>query len=201
MLGNACVAGDDVGNDGSDEIMDDATDTTDESDGGSDEGIDEGMTGQELYMAFCTACHGPEAEGTNIAYEIRHPHDDFARWIVRNGRTSVEFENQVMPSFSAQAITDSELDRIIEYLDSFAQPATPEGLYLDYCRNCHGADAEGGVVGKPLMNSPLSDFIENTRQGRGGTDYGSRALFMPSRSEDELSDAEIQAIFDYVGTL
>jgi mono/diheme cytochrome c family protein len=197
LLGSGCAADDTLGSDGGDGTAGDTSTTSDT--GTADTG--EEMTGQELYTSFCSACHGPEGEGTNIAYELHHPHDEFTRWVVRNGRMSIEFANQTMPQFTADVLSDAELDRIIEYLDGFPQPTTPEGLYLDYCRNCHGIDAAGGVVNAPLMNSPIQDYIENVRQGRGGTNYGARAVYMPARTADELSDAEIQEIFDYVGTL
>ena len=56
-------------------------------------------------MASCSGCHGPEAEGSTIAYEIRHPHDAYAKWVVRNGRASIEFQNQ-MPQFTPELLTD-----------------------------------------------------------------------------------------------
>jgi len=189
-------AGDTMGTDGTDTMGTDTmgTDTTGTDTTGE-------LSGQELYVSFCSACHGPEGEGSTIAYEIRHPHDDFSRWVVRNGRTSVEFANQAMPQFTTALLSDAELDLILEYLDGLPQPDTAEGLYLDYCRNCHGIDAAGGVVNAPLGNSPIQDFIENTRQGFGGSNYGARNLFMPTRTTAELSDAEIQLIFDYVQSL
>ena len=69
------------------------------------------------------------------------------------------------------------------------------------CVACHGADGNGGVVGKDVKNSPIQDFIENTRQGFGGSNYGSRLLYMPARPASDISDAEIQLVFDYVQTL
>ncbi|MCA9682051.1 MAG: cytochrome c [Myxococcales bacterium] len=179
--------------------MDEADTTGDTAADTSD--TNSGMSGQELYTSFCSACHGPEGEGSSIAYEIRHPHHEFSRWVVRNGRTSIEFAGQAMPVFSDAVISDADLDLIFAYLDDFPQPDTGEGLYLDYCRNCHGADGNGGVVGKDVKNSPIQDFIENTRQGFGGSNYGSRNLYMPARPASDISDAEIQQIFDYVQTL
>ena len=207
ILTTACASDDgnlELGNDGTagDTSATDSTgsaDSSDTTDGTSDTGAE--PTGEELFNSLCSVCHGPEGEGSSIAYEIQHPHDEFTRWVVRNGRASVEFANQAMPAFPTELLTDAELDLIIQYLDGIAQPTTDEDLYLDYCRNCHGADAGGGVVGKELMNSPIQDFIENTRQGRGGSNYGARNLFMPARTAAELSDAEIQAIFDYVQSL
>jgi mono/diheme cytochrome c family protein len=198
----AACAADDAGT-GGDETLGDTGDGDGDGDATGDGDGDTGteMTGQELFASNCAVCHGPEGEGSTIAYEIRHPHRGFSTWIVRNGRTSIEFANQAMPQFTADVLADDELELIFDYLDSFPQPDTPEGLYLDYCRNCHGVDASGGVVNAELYFSPIQDFIENVRQGRGGTNYGSRPTFMPARTSAELSDAEIQMIFDYVGTL
>ena len=197
LFTHGCVA-----DDGSvdDDETDTGTDTAEtDTDGETDTGGEE-LTGQELFATLCSGCHGAEAEGSAIAYEIRHPHDDYARWVVRNGRASIEFQNQ-MPQFTEALLDDEELDRILEYLDGFPQPTTPEDLYLDYCRNCHGIDAQGGVVGQALTGEPLEEFIEKVREGEGGSNYGARMSFMPARTQAELSDAEIEAIFDYVGSL
>jgi mono/diheme cytochrome c family protein len=193
LLAHGCVSDD------ADDSLGDDDGTETDGDTGDGDG-DEDMTGQQLFMTLCSGCHGLEAEGSAIAYELRHPHDDFARWVIRNGRMSIEFQNQ-MPQFTPEQLSDDELDRILEYLDSFPQPTTPEGLYLDYCRNCHGVDALGGVVGEELTEASLDEFFEKVREGEGGTNYGARTQFMPARTPDELSDAEIEAIFDYVSTL
>lgn len=159
------------------------------------------MTGEELFVSMCSACHGTMAEGTTIAYEIRHSHHGFAEWVVRNGRASIEFENQAMPQFTQDTLSDDELALILEYLDSFPQPTDGEGLYLDYCRNCHGLDAAGGVVEVDIRPEPIGEYIEKVREGNGGTNYGARNEYMPARPADEISDAEIQLIYDYVQTL
>ncbi len=190
--------------DGASEVGDEAS-SSESSAGESTAGESETDTGgqpsgEALYTTHCAVCHGPGGEGTTIAYEIRHPHEGFATWVVRNGRASIEFAG-AMPQFGSDVLPDDELALIFEYLDAQPQPSEGEALYLDYCRNCHGLDALGGVADAELVNSPIQDFVENTRQGRGGTNYGVRTLFMPARTSAELSDAEIQAIFDHVQSL
>ena len=190
-------AGDDVG-DTADTTTDDTTDT------GTDTDTDTGMvplTGEELYTMQCAVCHGPTGEGTDIAYEIRHPHGPFSAWVVRNGRTSIEFAGQAMPAFHPDMIPDNDLAQIFVYLDSFEQPTTGEGLYIDYCRNCHGADANGGVAQHSLKFAPLAEYIQLVRSGVGGTNYTMRTKYMSERPAEKLSDAEIGLIYDYVHSL
>ncbi|MBC8067859.1 MAG: cytochrome c, partial [Deltaproteobacteria bacterium] len=94
---------------------------------------------------------------------------------------------------------DAELESIFDYLDSFPQPAEGEGLFMDYCRNCHGVDAAGGVVGVDIRDE-VSEALEKVRDGEGN-DIGNRTEFMPAFSEARLSDDEVAAIVEFVGGL
>jgi len=105
------------------------------------------LTGEELFLESCSPCHGVEGEGTMLAYAIQHPLRDYSRWVVRNGRPQgTKFPGAVMLPFGEDKLADAELELIFDYLDSFPQPADGQGLFMDYCRNCHGVDAAGGVV-------------------------------------------------------
>jgi mono/diheme cytochrome c family protein len=102
-----------------------------------------------------------------------------------------------MPAFDEHLAPESEVADVLSYLDTFAQPTTGKGLFLDYCGNCHGADAKGGTTGHPIMGL-TGGFEEAVRQGRNLHQMGSRASYMPRWKEAELSDAEIGAMADYV---
>lgn len=158
------------------------------------------LTGEGLFLQLCAACHGADAMGTDLAYELRHPHREHATWVVRNGRPGDEFENSVMAPFSPEALSDAELELIFDFLDAFPQPDTPEGLYLDYCRNCHGPDARGGVVGVDIVDQELGDIEEKVRDGEGDNP-GARTSYMPARGSDVLSDAEVEAIAGFIASL
>jgi mono/diheme cytochrome c family protein len=74
-------------------------------------------------------------------------------------------------------------------------------LYLDYCGNCHGADAAGGVVGKEIYDKEYRDALEKVREGEGGDAYAERDKYMPRFGQALLNNEEVQAIADYLATL
>lgn len=164
------------------------------TDGGSD------ATGEELYALLCASCHGPDAAGTTLGYQLRHPSREYARWVIRNGRSGTELAPSVMAAYPEALLPDADVDKIFDYLDAFDQPTDGEGLYLDYCRNCHGVDASGGEVEKDIRFE-IGDSLEKVREGEGGTNYGSRLGFMPSVPASELSDDDVAAIVSYVQSL
>jgi mono/diheme cytochrome c family protein len=185
---------------GADSTPDPTTSTsTDPADTSGGDTTDTGAeaTGEQLYMQLCASCHGPEGEGSVLAYEVRHPRREYARWVVRNGRTGAELAPSVMAPFGEDLLSDAELDRIFDYLDAFPAETTGEGLYLDHCRACHGVDAAGGESQKDIRFE-LNEALEKVRQGEGGTDYGARTGYMPSWSTAELSDDDVAAIVTYV---
>lgn len=174
-----------------------------ESGGGESEGAETGepATGEQLYLQLCAACHGADAMGTALGYELRHPPRAFATWVVRNGRPGVEFPTSMMAAYPPEVLSDAELESIFDFLDSLPQPATPEGLYLDYCGNCHGPDALGGVVGKNIGDKEDGDIHEKVREGENTGDPGARALYMPRFDTATLDDAEIDAIAEFIAGL
>jgi len=158
------------------------------------------LTGEELFLESCSPCHGVEGEGTMLAYAIQHPLRDYSRWVVRNGRPQgTKFPGAVMLPFGEDKLADAELELIFDYLDSFPQPADGQGLFMDYCRNCHGVDAAGGVVQTDIRDE-LDEALEKVREGEGN-DPGDRTGYMPLFSEERLSDEEVAAIVEFVGGL
>ena len=186
-----------------DDDDDDADGTVGSSDDDDDDDDDDdGQTGMEVYLSLCAPCHGPEGEGTELGYELRHPDRPFSTWVIRNGRPGDEFPDASMAAFAPEAVSDAQLEEIYDWLDGFPQPVGGEALYMDYCRNCHGVDPfEGGVVGKEIGDKDLDDSLEKVREGEGGSDYGNRIMYMSAFDETVLSDDEVMAITDWFDTL
>ncbi|MCH8113056.1 MAG: cytochrome c [Proteobacteria bacterium] len=85
-------------------------------------------TGQQIYLSVgCAGCHGQDAGGSAIAPSLP-------------GHTAEQVKRQVrapigaMPRFGDDAISDNELDRLVEYIVSLSGSAAhqePVGLALD----------------------------------------------------------------------
>jgi mono/diheme cytochrome c family protein len=142
-------------------------------------------------------CHGEEGTGSSIAPELQHPPPDHFRWVVRNGLTGA-YES-AMVALPEAGLTDVQLESILDYLSQLPEPDTDEGLYLDYCANCHGADARGGVARKEIAGK--REALEVIREGKGGTDYAARTRYMPSWQSGALDDDVVARIEAYVGGL
>ena len=151
-------------------------------------------------FAQCVVCHGPEGAGTPLGPEIQHPVLDFSTWVVRNGRTHPGFM-EPMPKFTTVQLTDAQLQGIFMFLAGLPKPTTGQGLYKDYCLNCHGADAKGGVTMRDISAEPVNTFIQDSRSGHHPGEFSNRREYMPKWTAAELSDAELRLIFQYVDTL
>ena len=173
--------------------------------GSADESWDTGnggVSGEELYLGVCASCHGMMGEGTSLGYELQHPVRLYSNWVVRNGRPGTEFMDSVMSAYGPDVISDEQLEEIWDYLGSFPQPTTGETLYLDYCRNCHGIDAYGGVTGVNLHEpGAMLEIFEKVREGENTGNPGARNSYMPAFDATWLTDAEIQMIADHIATL
>ena len=154
------------------------------------------LSGREYYDAKCASCHGDQGEGTPKGYPIRFVQRGFGEWVIKNGRTGGEFTSD-MPAYPN--ITDTQLDEMITWLDSFDHPTSGDRLYVAFCGNCHGELGLGGYSGKKIASRQNS--TEEIRNGKGGTDYGSRTLYMPSWSTTELSGNEVMNINTFVSSL
>ncbi len=183
------------------ESSDDASSGLEDEATGSESGDDPtqaDQSGEEIFAALCAGCHGADAGGTQLGYELRHHDMDHLEWVVRNGRPGTEFPGSVMAAHSEEVLPAESLDKIWSYLDAFPQPETGEGLYLDYCGNCHGASGAGGVVGAEINDEDWDDIEEHAREGAGLDDVGERGGFMPAFETDRLSDAELELIADFI---
>jgi mono/diheme cytochrome c family protein len=159
------------------------------------------ITPEAYYVDVCGDCHGASGEGTEDGPELQHPFDDFATWVIRTGRTGHPDYEDDMAEYGPGSLPEPILAGILEFLASFPQPTTGEGLYADYCATCHGADATGGVTGVDISAEPLGELIEHAREGSHPGEFPNREEFMPAFDESVLSDAEIGLISDYLSSL
>jgi ubiquinol-cytochrome c reductase cytochrome c subunit len=152
---------------------------------------------RQTFATVCASCHGMAGEGTESAPPIQRPVPGFARYVIRNGRAPTGYP-AAMPSFSADALSDADLDSLVDWLGSFPKPADGEGLYRMFCGNCHGPGGSGGRV-RERITDELDEVREQVRDGEGGTRYADRTEYMPSWSRDELTDGEVDRIVEYLG--
>lgn len=158
------------------------------------------ITPEGYYAEVCAECHGANGEGTDDGPEVQHPFDDFATWVIRTGRTGHPDYEDDMDDYSTSRLPDPILEGILEFLAGFPRPTTGEGLFKDYCANCHGANATGGVTGVDISREPLAELIEHARRGAHPGDFPNREEFMPVFDEVVLSDAEIELIAQYLSS-
>lgn len=155
---------------------------------------------------LCVGCHGTNGEGapataTMGGPEIKHPVADFATWVIRNGRAHPDFM-EPMPKFPTDMLSDANLQGILSYLSAQPKPTTGPALYLDYCANCHGANGAGGVTMRSLLNvTMMSALTTSVRNGHHAGEFSNRRDFMPKWTAAQLSDAELQLIFQHIQSL
>lgn len=173
--------------------------------GGADQRANDGAEEElppalELFQSECALCHGPRGEGSVNAPEIQHPVRDFATWVVRNGRAHASYP-EPMPKFSTGALSNADLEVILAFLSALPKPTTGMGLFKDFCANCHGSDAKGGLAKHSLTSQPVTAFISNVRAGHHANEFSNRTGYMPKWTTAQLSDTEIRLIFSYVDGL
>jgi mono/diheme cytochrome c family protein len=148
-------------------------------------------------------CHGELGEGASLmgvktGSDIMHPVRDFSEWVVRNGLPGSGYKGP-MERWEQAVLSDSDLELIFDYLDTPPQSTTGQGLFTDYCANCHGADGKGGPTTRDLTGDEALSLLEDrVRNGSHVTEYDNRIEFMPVFDPSVLSDAEMLLIRDYV---
>jgi mono/diheme cytochrome c family protein len=165
--------------------------------GGGDAG---GSPALAFFQQTCAPCHGAMGEGTRLGPEIQHPPRDYFNAVVRAGRTHPNFP-MPMPRYTDAQLSPAMRDQIRSYLDSFPKPMTGKALYLDFCGNCHGADARGGLSRHTLRGRTLTFLIDNVRRGHHPERILNRTSYMPAWGSNQLSNAEIDLIHKAIPTL
>lgn len=152
------------------------------------------QTGRELYVEYCSACHGADGRGGNVPAlhtpvlnnrdTLAVASDDFLAAMIARGRTGTD-----MPPWGDGHgnLTAEEIDLIVAHLRSWepqgasladidsdrGDPARGGALYRGLCAGCHAASGAGGL-GNALVSSSflavaddrfLADTIVNGRPG------------------------------------
>lgn len=167
--------------------------------GGSSSAQCNTISGREFFQrpTECAYCHGQDALGVpGQGPEVRHPPEDYARWLVRNGRMDHPDYPDGMAPYDTCVVTNVMLDDIIAFLNEFPVPTDGQGLYEDFCANCHGVDGRGGVTARDL-NGEVHAVSMITSTGHNPADYANRREFMPVMTQ-QLSSAQIDLISQYL---
>ncbi len=148
----------------------------------------------------CSVCHGQGGEGVaGLGPEIRHVPDGYFQYVARNGRDANPDVALPMAGIPESSVSDSGLTEINAWLNSQTKPTTGQGLFADYCANCHGVDG-AGVAGKDVKML-VANIPTIVRAGANPGLYENAAEYMPSWTAEELTDAEVQLIVDYITAL
>ncbi|MCS6806937.1 MAG: c-type cytochrome [Acidobacteriota bacterium] len=134
------------------------------------------MSGEQVFSAYCSACHGSNGEGKNYgSLDVRFPAigqadfldvatDTFIESTLKTGRPG-----RKMPALGAAggSLTQEEISSLIQYLRA-RQPQPPslaaveqaasnrsigEQTYKNDCAACHGRAGEGTPLGSPLATA------------------------------------------------
>jgi mono/diheme cytochrome c family protein len=119
--------------------------------------------GKKVFArARCNACHGDQAQGTNIGPQLAPPGLDLPA-MMRYVRQPVGN----MPPVSARAVSDQELTDVYAFLKSIA-PGKPvelltgdaqkgKQLFTTFgCYECHGTQGQGPVIGSRIGPPAIS---------------------------------------------
>jgi mono/diheme cytochrome c family protein len=141
-------------------------------------------------QAGCGGCHGANGEGGSAPGLTGEgiSYGEFQR-VVREGAEG-------MPAYSASRISDADLQRLFDWLQTQVQaPAATGELEQDLwtetgCGGCHGANGEGGSApGLTGQGIAYGQFQRVVREGAEG---------MPAYSTSQISDADLQRLFDWL---
>ena len=159
-------------------------------------------SGKRAFMsAGCTACHGAQGQGTNLAPQIAPPPLELPALI-----GYVRHPTGTMPAVSPATASDQQLSDIYAYLKSVA-PASRAGeaptgnaangkkLFLAYgCYQCHGYVGQGASTGPRIGPPPLSlaFLISYVRHPTGQ---------MPPYTEKVVPDQDLADIFTYLKSM
>lgn len=172
--------------------------------------------GSQLYAANCASCHGIDGRGvaqprsgagdvTGQGPSLRGVGARAADFYLRTGYMPLETPG-AQPHRQRVLFSQRELSALIAYVASLEdgppvpQPRPDRGnladgfeLFTERCAGCHQVVAQGGVATgarvPPLENATATQIAEAVRIG---------PYLMPSFSERDISDRELDSIIAYV---
>ena len=141
-------------------------------------------------QAGCGGCHGVNGEGGSAPGLTGEgiSYDKFQR-VVRGGAEG-------MPAYDTSRISDVELQRLYDWLQCHVQaPAAAGELDQDPwtqagCGGCHGVNGEGSSA--PGLTGEADSYDEFQQVVRGGAEG------MPAYSTNQISDADLQRMYDWL---
>lgn len=171
-----------------------------------------------LYSQNCASCHGDRGEGVvpPATQEAPGPTPGMGPGLAGAGAGAADFylrtgympiaEPGDQPKRSQSPFDEREIDALVAYVASLG-PGLPipdphpehgdvskgQALFREHCAGCHQIAAEGGYVTggipPPLDRSTPVQVAEAVRIG---------PYLMPSFSEKQISDAELDSLVAYV---
>jgi mono/diheme cytochrome c family protein len=188
------------------------------------------MTGEQLFMTYCSACHGPQGEGRNYSeIGVRFPRigspdfldvasDDFITKTLELGRPG-----RRMPALGAPGATLSKEDvsALVAHLRTLGRgevprsefPGTPNPLTADIvngrhifdtvCAGCHGPKGEGKVgpaLANPGFQQAATPAFIAATVLRGRESTPMPAFSRNSASYPRLTEADAADVAAFVAT-
>jgi ubiquinol-cytochrome c reductase cytochrome c subunit len=167
--------------------------------------------GEELFAANCVRCHGIGGRGTSHGPadrrgpSLRGVGALAADFYLRTGYMPLA-DSTKQPVRSRPRFDEGEIRALVAYVASLRPgPAVPtpdpaagnvadgRELFTEHCAGCHQVVAEGGVMpgakAPPLRHATPRQIAEAVRIG---------PYVMPTFSEKDISDAELNSIIAYV---
>jgi ubiquinol-cytochrome c reductase cytochrome c subunit len=161
--------------------------------------------GSQLFAGNCARCHGIDGRGTGRAPSLRGVGALAADFYLRTGYMPLGRPDD-QPEREDPPFSERELRSLVGYVESLGGgPPVPdpkpergtlsEGLQLftGHCAGCHQVVARGGLVPgarvPPLLEATPTQVAQAVRIG---------PYLMPSFSERDITDAELDSIVRYV---
>jgi ubiquinol-cytochrome c reductase cytochrome c subunit len=163
------------------------------------------QTGRDLYAVNCSRCHGSAGAGTENGPSLRDAGAQGADFYLRTGYMPLN-DARDQPVRSRVRFSEPEVQALIAYVGSLGSgPPVPhpdpasgnvaEGreLFTEHCSGCHQVVAEGGIMpgakAPPLDRATPVQIAQAVRIG---------PYAMPTFSEKDISQAELNSIIAYV---
>jgi cytochrome c oxidase cbb3-type subunit 3 len=151
-------------------------------------------TGENLYMVYCTSCHGQDGKGNN---EKAHDHTKriskkSVAHAIKNGANN--FKSLYPLGMPSELIDENEINAVAQYVANGLQGTKPK--IWDKCASCHGEKGEGITFIAPNIKAYTDDLVMtvllNGKKGAIGT--------MPN-FKGRLTTAQMKSIAMYIRDL
>lgn len=166
--------------------------------------------GRSIYEVHCSTCHGADLGGSENGPPLRGVGAAAVDFMLRTGRMPAEAPGVEQLS-APHLLTKDEIDAIVAFTVANGagnEPPVPTVHLNDHvasgrkifdseCEPCHGAAAEGAIIGfgwiaPPLYPADPVTVAEAVRYGPGE---------MPHYNEHQISDGQLNDLVSYVMTL